>query len=86
MSTDLKARMDALKDGDIVAGRPIKVLTEQEAAAAISAQAQNTDLIDALYSGKGTQEAKAKMAKVRARKQHTKAKKEDDDAEASESE
>lgn len=44
-----------LKDGDIVSGRPIKILTEAEAAEAIGLQAVDQDLIDALYPAKVTQ-------------------------------
>jgi len=38
-----------LKDGDLVAGRPVKILTDVEAVTAISIQAQDTDRLDDLY-------------------------------------
>lgn len=56
------------KDGDLYAGRPIRVLTAEEAAMSISSQAKNSKLLKKLYSDKGSKAAKDRMAVARAGK------------------
>ncbi|ANO50845.1 hypothetical protein [Woeseia oceani] len=56
-----------LKDGDIFAGRPVRLLSEFEAAENATLDNPNTD---ALYGApeKGSKAAKQRMAKVRAKR------------------
>ena len=59
-----------LKDGDMYAGRPVTILTEAEAA--LAPTAVDPAAVDILYGGKGSEQAKANMVKVRAnRKKRT---------------
>jgi len=68
--------MSDLKDGDLYAGRPIRLLTDPEADAAASTLGVDRGAADALYGKnipgnrlvKGSQEAKEKMAELRAKR------------------
>lgn len=62
-----------LKDGDIVNGRPVRVLSTVEAQLAIGSMPHDKQRAEKLYGGKGSRDAKAKMAKVRAAKDKRKA-------------